>query len=373
MIPAIIVSLLAMLLAYMARYDKSEMWLKMSMFVLTIFLSISYNWGSDVRSYNDMFDSFNSYGGPLLDYSVGGVITSKGEYGWVILNRLCKGIGFWGLRIILFCFENFVIYRLIKHYVSKDYYWMAIFFFTFNNGLMVLGSSMMRQYLAMCIIALAMDHLIQTVKQPYKKKQLLFSILWYVFAVYFASLFHRSALLTFPMFIIVLFKYDFSRKSVIGLMGFAAVWFTIGYTFFTSSASDLITDFFGLYGDAYEEIKGDIGFGVVFNVLIYVLIFAQFSRLTKDQKLVCVFASISVMLMPFVTVYEFITRIALYFSLFSIVAFPIFFKSVSKNELRYLLIPLILITLYGYWGFFHNPLWARAYQYSTIFSVGGWR
>ena len=373
MIEAIAVSLIAVLFAFMARNNKGDIWLKLSMFTLTVFLSIGYNWGSDVSSYNEFFNIINSYGGSLFDYSVGGAFYEKGEYGWVILNRLCSGIGFWGLRIVLFCFENFVIYRLIKHYVSKDYYWMAVFFYTFNNSLMVLGSSMMRQFLAMCIIALAMDYLIQYRASHQEKKVNLWSSFVYVIAVMFASLFHRSALFALPAFMIVYFNYNFTRKSILPLILIALVWFSFGYLVVLSSTSALMTDYFESYSGEYETISGSIGVGVIFNLLLYILIYSRFDHLTKEQKFVCVFSSISVMIMPFVTVYEYVTRIALYFSLFSIVVYPIFFKSVAKNDLKYLIIPLIILTLYGYWGFFHNPLWAKAYQYTTIFSVGGWQ
>ena len=373
MVEAVIVSLLAVLFAYMARLNRNDTGLKLSLFILTVFLSISYNWGSDVSSYNQIFDAINGSGGTVYDYSVGGAITEKGEYGWVILNRLCSGLGFWGLRMLLFSFEGFVIFRLIKHYVSRDYYWMAIFFFTFNNTLMVLGSSMMRQYFAMCIVALAMDFLIQTVIRNKNKKSLLFGILGYVCAVFFASFFHRSALLVSPAFLIIFLKYDFSRRGLIYFGVFVAVWFTFGYTLLLSSASKILTDFFDSYSSDYEEIKGGFGIGVIFNLLVYLLMFTRFVFFTREQKLVCTYASISVMIMPFVTVYEFISRFSLYFSLFSIVAYPIFFKSVSRNSLRLLLIPLIVLTLYGYWSFFHNPLWQRAYYYKTIFSIGGWQ
>ena len=237
---------------------------------------------------------------------------------------------------------------------------------------MVLGSSMMRQYLAMCIVALAMDHLIQTVSKGEGRKTFYLSIAFYVLAAFFASLFHRSALFTLPAFILAFFDFKFSKRSFIILLFFAIIWFAFGYTLLLSPLSQLMTDQFDAY-NAYEEIEGNIGFGALFYLLLYIIIFSHFNLFTKEQRLVCAFASLSVAVLPFVTVYEFVSRLALYFSMFSIVVYPIFFKAVSRNNWKLLLIPLILLTLYGYWGFFHNPLWAKAYQYTTIFSVGGWQ
>lgn len=373
MIEAILVSLLAVVLAYCARLYKGEKWLRLSILVLTVFLSIGYNWGNDVVSYEAMFINAKDYGGSLFDFSGGGSIVEKGELGWVVLNRLCLPIGFWGMRILLFCFEGFVIYRLIKHYVSRDYYWMAVFFYAFNNTLMVMGSSMMRQYLAMCITALAFDILIQSINKHDRIRNVVISIIVYVVLIYFASLFHRSALFVLPACLLVFFRFDFSRRSILMLLVVAAIWFTFGYTLLLSAMSGLMSDLFDVYSD-YGSIGGSLGVGVAFYVLLYVFIFSQFKMLTKEQKILCSFASISILILPFVSMYEYITRIALYFSLFSIVVYPIFFKSVSKNNLRHLIIPLFLLVLYSYWGFFHNRVWFDAYyHYTTIFSVGGWR
>ena len=373
MIEAIVVSLFAVFLAYCSRFDSGEKWLKMSILVLTVFLSLGYNWGNDVAWYESSFLAAKDYSGALFDFSGGGSIVEKGEIGWIVLNRLCQPIGFWGMRILLFCFEGFVIYRLIKHYVSRDYYWMAVFFFSFNNTLMVLGSSMMRQYLAMCITALALDILIQSISRRNNKINIVFSILFYVGLVLFASLFHRSALFVLPACLLVFFRFDFSRRSVLMILLVAVIWFTFGYTLLLSAMLGLMSDLFDVYSD-YGSIRGSIGVGVAFYVLLYVFIFSQFNKFSTEQKIVCSYASVSILMLPFVTVYEYITRVVLYFSVFSIVAYPVFFKSVSKNVLRLLIIPLMLIVLYSYWGFFHDKVWHDAYYYyTTIFSVGGWR
>jgi hypothetical protein len=238
---------------------------------------------------------------------------------------------------------------------------------------MVLGSSMMRQYLAMCIAALALDVLIQNISKRNNIMRTVISILLYAGLIYFASLFHRSALFVLPTCLLVFFRFDFSRRSFLMILLIAVIWFTFGYTLLLSAMSGLMSDLFDAYS-VYGSIGGSIGIGVAFYVLLYVSIFSQFNKFSNEQKIICSYASVSILILPFVSVYEYITRLALYFSLFSIVAYPIFFKSVSKNGLRLLIIPLILIVLYGYWGFFHDRVWGEAYyHYTTIFSVGGWR
>lgn len=372
MVESIIVSLVAVLFAYMARFRRGELWLKLSITILTIFLSIGYNWGNDVVSYEAMFHAAKDYGASLFDFSGGGSIVEKGEFGWIVLNRLCQPIGFWGMRILLFCFEGFVIYRLIKHYVSPDYYWMAVFFFTFNNTLMVLGSSMMRQYLAMCIVALAMDVSIQAIIKRKGKSSLIKVSLFYIAAVFFASLFHRSAFMVLPTVFLFWFDLHFSRNSIIGLLVFAVLWYSFAYSLFISPLENLLTDYFDAYS-VYGD-KGSLGIGVIFYLFMYIMIISRSEYYTRDKRIVCAFACFSVFILPFVAITEFVTRISLYFSLFSIVAYPTFFKSVSRSYLFFLFFPLAFIVLYSYWGFFHGNVWSEAYyHYTTIFSVGGWR
>lgn len=375
MIVAIFVSLLAVLFAYMARYHSGNHWLKLSMLILTVFLSISYNWGSDVSAYQNLFYIYNGGIGDIsaFDVSTGGAIADKGEYGWIILNKLCVGVGFWGMRILLFCFENYVIYRLIKHYVSRDYYWMAIFFFTFNNSFMVLGSSMMRQYLAMCIVALGLDIAIQIIKHNKSRRFLLWGSLFYFMLVIAASYFHRSALLALPAIMVFYLRFNFSTRNIILLIFFAVVWFAFGYSLMLAPMEGLMAGYFDSYS-GYVSTMGTIGFGVAFQVLMYIFVLSNYKSLTREQRILSTYAAISILLLPYVVVYEFVTRVVLYFSLLSIVVFPIFFKSVEKKNLKILIIPLILIMLFGYWSFFHNEIWRRTYyNYTTIFSIVGWQ
>lgn len=372
MVEAIIVSIVSVLFAYMAQFDRKELWLKLSITILTIFLCIGYNWGNDVVSYEAMFYNAKDYGA-LFDFSGNSAIIDKGEYGWVVLNRLCQPIGFWGMRILLFCFEGYVIYRLIKHYVSRDYYWMAVFFFAFNNTLMALGSSMMRQYLAMCIVALGFDIAIQTICRRENKVTNIKAIVCYCGFVLFASLFHRSALFVLPTVFILIYDFKFTRNRTILLATFVVLWFSFGYTFLISPMQYIIGDYFEEYS-IYATSKGSVGIGVAFYVLMYVVILLNFNHYTRDKKIVSTFACVSILILPFVIITEFITRVSLFFSLFSIVAYPIFFKSVNRNVLKLLIIPLVGIMLYSYWSFFHNNIWSVGfYNYTTIFSVGGWR
>ena len=62
------------------------------------------------------------------------------EIGWTFLCWIFQPIGFFGMIIVLTIFEYIVIYRLIKKYIPKDWYWFSVLIFTLNtNNMLVFG------------------------------------------------------------------------------------------------------------------------------------------------------------------------------------------------------------------------------------------
>lgn len=126
--------------------------------LLTAFLSLGYYWGNDVAKYEERFEYYSNSGIALFDFSQYGFIALK-EFGFVFINLLCKPIGFWGMRAVLFILENAILYYFIVKHVDRKWYWLAVFIYVFNPNFWVLSSSMMRQWLAICIVVLATDFL----------------------------------------------------------------------------------------------------------------------------------------------------------------------------------------------------------------------
>lgn len=364
MIEATIVSILAICFALIAK--RKEGWLIVSFILITLFLSLGYNWGNDVESYYQMFILSKEYSTSLFDFSYAQKLTDKGEYGWPFLNNLFQPLGFCGLRLFLFSFQNFLIYWNVKHYVSKDFYWLALFVYTFNVNLMVLSSSMMRQSFTMAIVLLAFDLLIFFVR---KAKRIL-GVVIYLSIVYCASLFHRSALFSLPLGFLCFLRFNFKLKHLLWYFLFAAIWFLVGYRLFTGTMMSLLSADFENYS-VYEE-GGKVGIGVVFNIMLYIFMFSCFNIFTKEQKLIAIFSCLSVLILPFIEISEFISRLAIYFVQFSILSIPIFMKN-SPRLYKLLLFPYFVITLYGFSTFWYSRIWHNDYfYYTTIFSVGGW-
>src|SRR5690606_31529927 len=135
------------------RFQKSKYGgLEVAFILLTIFMSIRFNFGNDYSSYLDLFIEIGRY--KNLDFV-------QTEIGWTFLNWIFQPIGFFGMIIVLTSFQYAIIYRLIKNYVPKDWYWFSVLIFTLNTGYMLVFGSMMRQFLAICIFVLAVDFIIK--------------------------------------------------------------------------------------------------------------------------------------------------------------------------------------------------------------------
>ncbi|HHX67992.1 MAG TPA: hypothetical protein GX708_08095, partial [Gallicola sp.] len=111
----IIISLIAILFAWIARFQKTKYGgLEAAFILLTIFMSIRYNFGNDYPGYLNRFLSIGAFSN--IDLTL-----ESTEIGWAVLNLLFQPIGFFGMVIVLTVFEYAVIYRLIKKYVPKEW------------------------------------------------------------------------------------------------------------------------------------------------------------------------------------------------------------------------------------------------------------
>lgn len=360
MLATIIISLLAILFAWLARFQKSKYGgLEVAFILLTVFMSIRYNFGNDYPGYLEDFLRVGNYSN--LDFSF-----EHSELGWLILLKVFQPIGFFGMIIVLTVFEYVVIYRLIKKHVPKDWYWLSVFIFTLNTGYMLVFGSMMRQFLAMCIFLVAVEFII--------KKRLLISIL----LVILASLFHTSALVMLPFCFFGYLDISLSNRT-------ALIWFS-SYILLYFFAAELLGEYFFKFLELeqfqrYETYIGgnktalSSGLGAVFLFILYaVLLFHQRCQ-TKSMKIIFILFSFNVIFSMFADIAPLVGRLGYYLSVLSIVCYPLMFKAIKNKIWRYaLLAGYIIITLKGFNDFFDpSGIWYDSfYTYQTIFSANFW-
>jgi hypothetical protein len=360
MVATLIVNILAVFFAWLARFQKSKYGgLEVAFILLTVFMSIRYNFGNDYKSYLELFLRMGSFSS--FDFT-----SESTEIGWYFLNYIFQPIGFFGMVIVLTVFEYAVIYRLIKKYVPKEWYWLSVFIFTINTGYMLVFGSMMRQFLAMCIFIITIDFIV--------KKRWISSIL----LVLLASLFHTSALFLLPFCFFGYLGISLTKKK-------ALIWFGV-YLSLYFMAVELLGDYFfklveleqfekyQYYIGGEKGAKGT-GLGVVFSMIMYMFLLLHQKYQSKDMKIIFMLFAISVFFYLFADIAPLTSRLGYYFSVLSIVCYPLMFKMIKNKIWRYtLLAGYIIITFKSFNDFFDpSGIWYDSfYTYQTIFSANTW-
>ncbi|MEG0808464.1 MAG: EpsG family protein, partial [Alistipes sp.] len=223
----LIIGLIVVFLSWLSRYNKTRYGLEVGFVILTVFLAIRYNWGNDYPGYLNGFIDINSYGIGLFDWDAFSSFRED-EVGWVFLNRLFAPVGFFGLVIALTIFEHVVLYRFIKKYVPVDWYWFAVFIYVFSSEYMLTGSSMMRQFLAMCIYLIAIDFMIA--KRP----------VYFFLLILLAATFHTSAYILLPTYFIRYLNFKIKPHYLLVAIPVFFVWTTYAIDILGGSVNSLL-------------------------------------------------------------------------------------------------------------------------------------
>ncbi len=366
MYTAIGISLFAIFLSYLESRNYIKYGLLLSVSILTIFVGIRYEWGTDMPFYNELYEQFVDSGLTIFDIKGLSQIrdTRSAEIGWAILNMLCKPVGFFGMIILIAIVEGVIIYDSVKRYVDKQYYWLAIYLYAMNPYLMVLGCSMIRQWLAMCIILFAIRFIISG-------RFWLFALL-----IFIAGSFHSSALL-----FIVLYLVRFLLRTSIGGRTFpvisvvAVIWLLVGGLISSSSIGILLG--FGAFEGYDTYVMGNmsanntLGFGGFLKIFICLFCLYQVNSLKDDRRVLCWLLVFYIVLFPLTNTVTLANRLNLYIEIFAILAIPVAMKVNPIKSWNKIIVGLLILFNYVlYKAFFYTPSFHLAYfEYHTIFEV----
>jgi len=344
----------------MAKYDRMKYALPLAFVVITVFLSLGYEWGNDVPTYERMFEIYTESNFSLFDFQSYELMNEKSEFGFVLINQLCAGIGFWWMRAILFCFENLVIFLLVKRTVPKEWYWLALFVYTMNPNFMILGSSMMRQWLAMCLVVLGFLFL--------EKRR------WiaYVILVLAAATVHRSALLCLPMVILPFLRFKVDQYSLSWLLpAFFIYYFISGvmvdYVTVWLSSEDMYSNY------TAAMYSSGVGFMAIVQFLIILFLFMNIQQIDKPRRIYIAALLGFGLILPFYYYSGLASRLGFYFTVFTICAYPLFLKHAQLSSIVKIAFmwAVIIIVVYTNITFFADPNWLRYFgEYTTLMEAG---
>lgn len=370
MLIAVLVGCIALFLTLLYDRKVNNWGFIVAMILLSIFCAIRWEWGNDMVGNANIFEQYGIENVKFWDLEKISVLNVRAdrsnEIGWSILNILCQPVGFFGMTILLSFFEGFVVYWFIKKYVPRGYVTFAVFLYTFNPNLMVLGCSMMRQWLAICLILIAASLL--------EKKR----YFYYVLVVILASAFHSSALfcLIFP-FLSLMRNVRFSSTSAISFSLLILVWIFFFGRFMGDAISPLFQySFFSQY-ELYIHSSmqtATVGLGSFMNIIVCLLCFFLLNKGTNEMKVMAWVYSGYLIILPFVTLIPLASRIIFYFEGFSLAVIPNGIKYSKNNPAKwFIVIWIIFWYIYMYVGFFNAKVWRDAYmEYHTIFEAPFW-
>ena len=349
MILVAIFNSIVVLLSTQAKFKDSNNYLKLSFFLIFCFLAFRYDYGNDYHEYFNYFYSIQYFD-----------IFSKWEPGWQILCLLFKPFGFFSMVAFLAAFQCFVYYRLIKKHVPYQYYWYVVFLFLFKPDNMLVLSSAMRQSLAVCIFFYSIDYL-------YKKDAIRYCI-----CVYIASLFHASALILLPIFVVGVFNFKINNNVAIILLIIYPLSFLFIYLF-----ADYFLQFTSLYFEKYSPYlyNGGTNFSSGYGFILFFYLYAVIiynSRLQDGVNLIFFkLAILTYLISPIFLLSSISGRLLFYLQIFlSITISIILFNAKTMYFKLFLLIVYIYFALTEFLSFFDNPTWVDYFkEYKTIFSA----
>lgn len=349
----IVINFFAVFFAFLAKYKIFEDGLKISFIIIFFFLALRYNFGNDYKSYLNGFLEINGY-------EEINVFDSRFyfEPGWIVLNNLFEPLGFFLLIAFLAAFNCFLYYYFIRKYVPVKYSWLAVFLYVFNPDIMLIHSSAIRQSVAVGLFIVSLEYL-------HKKDFLRFSLV-----IWFASLFHTSALILLPLFLINIKVWRINQ-----VMNLAIITLFISLFFLGAMLQPIINEFLNAHLEKYGRYEGTAqigtGIGIVLNLLLLIFTLQYEKFQNQERSVLFKIAILGFLIIPLSLLLPMVTRIGMYFQITTIVVYPTVLLYLTRTYMKVAFISLLIfLNLYSFYVFFSSEVYGAHFSaYKTIFSA----
>lgn len=360
----IFVSLLSLFLTYLESAGQVKKGMAYGFGLLTLLATIHYDFGNDYMPYYNTYNQITAF-----SFNWDAILNQEvwKEPGWALLCYLFLPLGgFFTMVAFLSVLQNIIYYRFIKRYVAPKWWTFSVFIYLFSTSYYVLNMSMFRQGLAIALFVWAFTF--------FKDRKLLPATL----IVICAASVHNSAKILLP-FLLWGFVPFISKKITKSVAIMFGILFLL-LSFNGESVNAIFMSFadfedFQIYTNTYEGGNSNsYGLGFVFNTVPFFMFLYYLLRNSKAEvwqiQLVAL-ACIGTFIIPFGNILPMVTRIGMYFGVFTIAAIPIVYKWIyDKNLGRVVLMIYIMMTLYDYYLFFTDSAFVKYYtNFHTIFSV----
>ena len=366
-----LVVVLATLFAYADDKRLLHGGFKISFWLLTLCMSLRYDYGNDYFSYMRIFDEINGCQSLISAYKQSGM-----EIGWVLLTRLLSPFGFQSQILVCSLILYGIFYSLIYKYVSRPYRWLSLLLFLLNDSLFLLDLSMLRQGLSCALFAFAICFALDN-------KRVKSTIVWLV-----GVSIHTSAIIGLPFLIIVFLKKVINPMMVLLLSVIICVYMIANpnsseYLFSFLLENMEGTDIMDLYGKYIRKATDfRLGIGVFIEYISIIPGLLYFKYFKEFDKYMVIFYTVILLLIPLSANSIMLMRIISYFMPFVIILFPRFCdrnriafdiaidgqKSYRWQILSKSAIALYMIYVaYSYVSFFDSETYGFAYKHFHVF------
>lgn len=336
--------------------------MKAGFILVTALGAIHYNYGNDYIAYHNEFDYINSFSVSLYDLLSGNYFRDSG---WAVINKLFGFFenGFFYLVATLTIIQNTIVYRFIKSNLERSLWPFAVFVFLFNTSFYLLSFSMLRQWFVMCVW-IAMLPLIT------KKKVLVPFIV-----LFLCTYIHASSICLLPFIFIGYLPKINGKLLILTIVGILLVLWNSKYYIDVILNYFLSSDGLQSYSIYASDSLQSIGLGYLIGQIPFLVsllyIVRNNTNISNETYSLIIASIVSYMLIPFQQSIDLISRIAMYFSVISIVSLPIVYSSIPNRFVRNSLIAIyVLMTIYSYASFFSSPVYGTNYKtFHTIFSA----
>lgn len=326
--------------------------LLISLVPLFLFLALRFDYGNDYRAYLDIFNNISEFS----DLSVSGEGWAV-EAGWLALNFLFSEVGFFYMLASISVLTVSVLYAAVLKFVSHRYYWVSFLIYILYPDNMLIQSSAMRQAVAVSLFLISVLFFVD--------KKYYFSSLFVVFAGFF----HTSA---FALILVFLFL----RRDVGWGGGFKFLLVSIYAMLFVflDKIKPIVDSLVGVWVErysVYDEV-GVVGsgFGFVFLGGYLIALIFLYDRQSFQNKVIFRLVMIGIYLSPLAISYLMLSRLVIYFGVFSIFTVPIIASSIRSSGLRFAFLSVYLaFVLYSYFVFILDPNWVGFQEYKTVFEA----
>ena len=346
-------------------YSRSEKKFLFWIFILVgFYLGVRYNYMPDYVQYHKTFDNFNSVENYIYDED-----RDHAEYGWFLLNRLFRPVGFYTFVFVcscIFAYSNYKFFTLYK--IECKYLFVAIFGMITCANFSILSSAQ-RQFVATTVFLLAYRYCIygriSELKDLISKRALLYFLL-----IGIASTFHSSVIIL--EFIPLIHFIPYKKKLVLLFLGvfFFAVLFA-GATFLPSIMDSVIEK-----SDSYEYLQGIAATNeqtflgtsmMILRVLLLLFVLSRYN-LPKGHAIVLIIAYISAIFTATTFSLVQIDRLSFYLIAFDYLSYAIVLEYLPSS---YRQVYSVIIWIWYLWGVLKlfQPTIYDWQEYKTIFPV----